>query len=451
MRVLSIILLVRSVFCGVGADYHVGPGHDLADPNEVAWEALRAGDRIFIHARQEPYRSKFVLCCRGTEQAPIRVIGVKDREGRRPVLDGKGALTRKQLNFWGEARAVIKIGGANRPSDVVPGFIEVHGLEVRGGRKPNSFMGREGRTGYARNAAAFYVEKGEHLLIEDCVIRDNGNGIITAPATRDLVVRGCHLFDNGVEGSLYEHNAYTTGIDVRFEFNRFGPLRPACLGNNFKDRSAGLSFRCNWVEGGNRCLDLVDAADAKILGHPLYRRTLVWGNVMWKTPGPGNNQVIHYGGDSGDLGRYRGGTLRLWNNTIVSLRSGNTVLVRPSERECRIECRQNIAHVVREDGRLFLLADAAELEAEGNWFSLGWQGVVGENLAAGADNASGTAPGFVDWRVGDLRLRSDSPLRRSIEKVLPPEGFGADGSEWQYRSHQDRSPRAAWTVPGAFE
>lgn len=450
MRLLA-LLLVCSALEGFGSDYHVGPGLPHADPNAVPWESLRPGDRVLIHARPEPYRCKFVLCCRGTAEKPIEIVGVKDADGRRPVIEGRGATTRKELNFWGEARAVIKIGGANRPADVMPEHVEVRGLEVRGGRQPHSFTGRDGGTRYAKNAAAFYIEKGRYIRIEDCVIHDNGNGIITAPATRDLTVRGCHIFDNGVEGSGYEHNVYTTGIRVTFEFNRFGPLRQGCPGNNFKDRSAGLRFRCNWVEGGNRCLDLVDAGAPEIVGDALYRETMVWGNVLLKTARAGNNQVIHYGGDSGDPRRYRGGSLYLLNNTVLSMRPGNTVLVRPSDRRCRVVCHNNIVHVARPDGRLFVLADPAELEMSRNWFTRGWAAVMGEGPVAAPGVISGEDPGFVDWPGGDLHLRSDSPARGAAA-VLSFSGFpGEDLLRWRYGPHLGRVGRSGRADLGAFE
>lgn len=441
LRVLSVLLV--AVLEVSAADYVVGPGRALAEVNDVPWESLRAGDRVLIHARAEPYRSKFVLCCRGTAERPIRIVGVKDGQGRRPVIEGRDAVTRKALNFWGEERAVIKIGGANRPADVVPEHIVVSGLEVRGGRRPYGFTGRNGRSKYAKNAAAFYLEKGRHIRIEDCVIHDNGNGIISAPALRDLTVSGCHIFGNGVEGSFYEHNAYMTGVRVTFEFNRFGPLRAGCLGNNFKDRSAGLRFRCNWVEGGNRCLDLVDAGAPEIINDPLYGQTMVWGNVLLKSAQASNNQVVHYGGDSGDERRYRKGGLLFYSNTVISLRSGNTVLFRPSSRDMAIDCRNNIVFVPVTNGRLFLRSERCVLGWSRNWFSAGWAVQVGERPAASSGDLAGRDPGFVDWQRGDFRLREDSPARgyggRSLFK--PEDYFGHDFLQWQYRRHLQSSPR----------
>ena len=63
-------------------------------------------------------------------------------------------------------------------------------------------------------------------------------------------------------GNLFHHNSYTAAIGITFEYNRYGPLLAGAGGNNLKDRSAGMVARYNWIEGGNRQLDLVDAEDS---------------------------------------------------------------------------------------------------------------------------------------------------------------------------------------------
>ena len=73
----------------------------------------------------------------------------------------------------------------------------------------------------------------------------------------------------------------------------------AHLGNNLKDRSAGLVVRYNWLEGGNRLLDLVESDFPSYYENPSYRNTYVYGNVLVEQDG-GNSQVIHYGGDNGN-------------------------------------------------------------------------------------------------------------------------------------------------------
>ena len=161
-----------------------------------------------------------------------------------PVIDGRDATTPAGLN---EQRGVIKIGGANNPPDTMPRYITIENLEVRSGRPPYSFTGRAGTTPYVNNAAAIYVEKAENLVIRGCVLRDSGNGLFIGTSnenlTRDVTVEGNYILDNGNAGSLFEHYSYTAALGIMFQFNRYGPLRAGALGNNLKDRSAGLVAR----------------------------------------------------------------------------------------------------------------------------------------------------------------------------------------------------------------
>lgn len=100
--------------------YDVGPGKELAEIEAAAWESLEAGDVVNIHWRAEPYRCKWVICRQGEANKPIVVRGIANEQGQLPVIDGRDAQTRKELNFWSETRAVIKIGGSNKPADAMP-------------------------------------------------------------------------------------------------------------------------------------------------------------------------------------------------------------------------------------------------------------------------------------------------------------------------------------------
>jgi hypothetical protein len=240
--------------------YEVGPGRAFAAVGDVPWESLAPGDQVLIYWRPEPYCEKWVICRRGTAEQPIHILGVPGPGGELPVIDGRNATTRPALNFWGEERGVIKIGGANRPADTMPAHVILENLEVRSGRPPFGFDGRQGRTAYAKNAASVFVEKGEAITVRHCILHDSGNGLFVSPQSRNIVVENCRVYDNGIEGSLYEHNSYTQADGIVFQANDYGPLRENCPGNNLKDRSAGLVVRYNWIDGGNRALDLVDAA-----------------------------------------------------------------------------------------------------------------------------------------------------------------------------------------------
>lgn len=129
-------------------------------------------------------------------------------------------------------------------------------MDIQNGYPTNSFTDRRGNTqNYANNAAAIHLEEGNHISIKGCNLHLCGNGIFSGHFTRNVLISGNHIYDNGVIGRYYEHNTYTESLGITYEYNHFGPLRTGCIGNNLKDRSAGTVIRYNWIESGNRQLD----------------------------------------------------------------------------------------------------------------------------------------------------------------------------------------------------
>ncbi|QDT16500.1 polysaccharide-degrading enzyme [Alienimonas californiensis] len=400
-----------------GADYEVGPGRALAELDQVPWEALEAGDVVTIHARPEPYRAKFVLCVRGTQEKPIVVRGVRDAEGSRPIIDGRDAVARSELNYWNEARGVVKIGGANKPADLTPAHIRLEGLEIRGGRQPHQFEGRDGLAAYAVNAAAVFVEKGAQITLRDCALRDSGNGLFVAGESRDVRIEACEIDGNGNPGSTQEHNAYTEALGMVYEGNAFGPLREGALGSNLKDRSAGLIVRGNRIEGGNRQLDLVDAGNSNISAHPSYRTTEVVGNLLIEPADAGNNQIVHHGGDSNHYENYRPGGLRFEYNTVVTRRPGITTLLFLSSPEGAATVRGNVV-VAPEGGRPVVLTGPGRVELGVNWFARRWEPGAPVRVTGGENVLSGRDPGLV---AGGFAPADGSPLiDAGPANVAPP-------------------------------
>ena len=445
---LGVVALTASWGTVGAAVYEVGPGHSLKEPGEVPWESLMPGDLVQIHWRAEPYRSKWVICRRGTEEAPIVVRGVAGPEGQLPVIDGRDAITRPQLNYWHEERSIIKIGGANEPPDLFPGHIVIENLEIRSGREPYFFTGRKGRTAYKDLAAAIFISKGEHIAIRNCVLHDCGNGFMTSAQTRDVLLEGCHVYGNGVEGSVYMHNIYTSSQGMTFQYNRLDPLRPGCPGNNLKDRSSGLVVRYNRIQGGNRQLDLVDAEDSEELRNdPAYWRTLVYGNLLIENQVEDNNQIVHYGGDSGRKQWYRPGTLYFYNNTVISYRASTTTLVRMSSDAQRVHAFNNILYATAGGRYLALTAGRGELIVENNWLPEGVAWVAGRRGEDLSTNLLGTDPGFRDLGRGDFRLREDSPAcgkGRELPEALLPD-FAVSR---QYVLESLHLPRGRTGLPG---
>ncbi|MEM7244098.1 MAG: right-handed parallel beta-helix repeat-containing protein [Acidobacteriota bacterium] len=419
LPLLGLTALLCSMPAAAGT-FEVGPGSFFTNVSDVPWENLGPGDLVLIHHRPTPYREKFVLGTSGTAAEPIVVRGVPDPDtGALPIIDGENATTRLALDYWNENRSVIKVGGSSIPSDDFAEHVVIENLDIRGAYEAYSFTDDRGNpASYRGNASAIHIERGRNITIRGCILRDSGNGLFVSSGTdyysSDILIEGCHLHGNGNVGSIFEHNNYTEALDITFQYNRFGPLRPGAGGNNLKDRSAGLIVRYNWIEAGNRQLDLVEAIGHDLLnGHPRYRETFVYGNVLVETEGEGNRQVIHYGGDSGSTGDYRKGTLYFHNNTVISTRTDRTTLMRLSTNDERCDARNNIIHLTAAGGDTLSMLDSSGILdwshgwTNGGWrdsFSGGFEGAVNDD----GTSLTGAEPGFVDIAGDDLSLRSDS-------------------------------------------
>jgi len=452
MRALLLALLATASPVTAASLYDVGPGQPYAAIGDVPWESLGPGDVVQIHWRSTPYKEKWVIGRQGTAAAPIVVRGIPGPGGERPVIDGNGATTRLALDFASETRGVIKIGSSSIPPDTVPRWIVLEGLHVTGARSGRSFTDDSGASQtYAANASTIYLEKGENVTVRDCELTDSGNGFFVASsdaaASRDILVEGCFIHDNGNVGSIFEHNLYVAGIGMTFQYNRLGPLLPGASGNNLKDRSAGLVVRNNWIEGGNRQLDLVDGEDSALIrSDPRYGQTHVYGNVLIEPDAAGNRQLIHYGGDSGTTANYRKGTLWLYGNTFVSRRSdaNRTTLVRLSTNGETCDARDNIVYLPAAAGTSLSLMDTDGVLRFGhNWMEPGYRVSFGTFTGTVTDDGTsilGTNPGFVDEAAQDFRLAAGSACRDSgtaLDPAVLPEHALLD----EYVVHQSGTAR----------
>ena len=379
---------------------------------EVPWATLAPGDQVNIHWRPQPYKEKWVICRRGTSEHPIVVRGIAGPKGELPMISGADAVTVKSLSYPGEIRSVIKIGTSRIPADCVPAHIVIEALDVSGANPSNSYQGTAGVAKYSPTASGIWVEKGEGIVIRDCAIHDNGNGFFVSHASRNILMEHCDLFGNGVVKSMYEHNAYTEASGMVYQFNHFGPLRPGAEGNNLKDRSSGLVVRNNWIEGGNREIQIADAdGSEEIRKEPAYQRTVVTGNVIIEPAGDGGSQIVCYGGDSGKLEQYRKGTLVFQNNTVISKRYDGTTLFRMMTNDEILDARDNVFFTIGDGKTLAMVDSVGVARLTGNWIKKGWgnarvkfTGVV----QVGSGNTEGSVPEFVNLAAGDYRLASGS-------------------------------------------
>jgi hypothetical protein len=416
--------------------YDVGPGNTYADPNDVPWESLAPGSLVRIHYREEPYANKWVLAVAGTADAPIVVRGIP-QDGVLPVITGENATTRLALDYWNENRSVIKVGGSSRPS-AIPSYLTIENLDIRSARPAYTFTDDSGNEQtYSSNAASIHVEEGSHITIRNCILHDSANGFFAGAGSSDLLLESNFIADNGIYSSIYQHNNYTECRGITFQYNHFGPLRSGCRGNNLKDRSAGTVIRYNWIEAGNRTLDLVDSDHGDLIDDPSYPETFVYGNVLIKHDVVENGQVLHYGGDSGNTENYRKGTLWFYNNTVVSYRSGNTTLMRLSTNDEHADCFNNVVLATAGSGRLAILDSGGTIDLYHNWLSQGWVDVHGtlEGEIDSWDNLCGADPGFEDLSTQDYHLSADSGCVDAGE-VLPADILPGHTLQHQYVLHQ---------------
>ncbi len=398
--------------------YHVGPGQPLTNIAEVPWDSLQAGDQVYIHWRSTPYKEKWVINAQGTQQNRIEIIGVSGASGQKPVVDGDGAVTPTYLDYWNEERSLIKIGGSSVPANGLPSYITIENLELRSARPAFSYTSDNGQAGtYASNAASIHIEKGEHIIIRDCIIHDSGNGIFIGASggeTKDILIANNYIYDNGIVGSIFEHNTYTEAFGIIYEYNRFGPLRNGAPGNNLKDRSAGLVVRYNWIESGNRQLDLVESGSAALYNDTSYARTYVYGNILVEPDGAGNSQILHYGGDGGSTSQYRKGNLYFYNNTVISTRNSNTTLARLSTQDETMHAFNNVIYTTSSGNALAMTNDAGTLNLHHNWIKTGWvnshNGSPSGTVNDQGNNLNGADPLFTDLVNQDFSLQNTSPL-----------------------------------------
>ena len=471
--------------------YNVGPGLAYTSIGAVLWTGLQAGDTVAIHYRPEAYHETILVSTNGTADAPIRVVGVPGPNGERPIIDGEDAVIDPDMNYVYTAmptRGLITVSvNSGYEWGDKPSYIEISGLEARNAHLGNSLIRPDHSTvPYLGNAAGIYVERGEHITITDCEIDHNSNGIFVASGdseelqSRDILIKGNYLHDNGNVGSDRQHNAYTEAIGITYEDNHFGMLLPGSGGNNLKDRSAGLVVKNNWIEGGAHLLDLVDAEDSyeQAGADPRYHQTFVYGNILVNLSGPGNSSnLVHYGGDSGEDAIYRTGTLYFYNNTVFIQGSRETT---PNPRYTtevfRFDSNQQIGDVrnnifyamgdpdypnVAATGLVLMDSSGGTAYFANNWITPGWTTWRNDDnwtngVITGTDSFISNPendPGFVDPANFNFHL-SDSSQALDQSGPLVAAAIGLQEPTSQYVVHQGHTARDVIGTAldlGAFE
>jgi len=419
----------------------------------------------------------------GKPGAPIKVCGVRGPNGELPVLDGDGATTPEGLEFpydGHQVRGLVIIGKRHSaPYREQPSHIVVEGLEVRNAAAPKRFSDRAGKdTAWAENAAGIFLQRGDHITIKGCVVRDNGNGLFLGTAgseelSHDVLIEGNFIHSNASPTKWYEHNVYNEVSGVVFQYNRFGPPKSGdrgTLGANIKERSAGVVIRYNWIEDGAHLIDLVDSQEAREpnLKDPAFRESWVYGNVLIRGR-EANGSMVHYGGDSGLFDTYRKGTLHFFNNTVVVKNARHpewqsTQVFELSTNDEKLHMRNNaiVTEVPPTDTRPVMLLGARDGVVAGdatlahNWLATGVAALDGfpgkpyerkAKVTGFEASLRGADPGF---RVGDELEPWPSAGSALSGKATPV--AGAHPLTMQYLMHGRGEPRPAEAPPtiGAF-
>ena len=370
--IFSVIICLEALFLSFEAFpsvYEVGPGKEFEGIGRVPLDTLEPGDIVRIFYRREPYREKFILRRSGTRENPIVIIGIPEGD-KLPIIDGSLSNQFQEEQLFEPGRWLIKVGDGTSGDN-----IQIKNLGLRNANNSQTFVKASHAQGFDDNAAGVFVRFGRQVLISGCVIHSCGNGIQTssAPKVSHVTLNGCRIYDNGNHLNLksdQEHNVYLCGTNTIIQGCRFGDTHSD--GNNIKDRGLNTIIRYNWVEGGkNRQLDLVD--NKGYGGADAY----VYGNVIMQGRDLSNNNMIHWGGDSGHS---RSGTLYLFNNTILAKAEGTRFIV-VRYPDCSVGMKNNVFM-----GSGTLWNGTGVVYGSNNWFSSGinipshlFLGIQGQN------------------------------------------------------------------------
>lgn len=435
-----ILLVTLCAATTYGTVYEVGPGKTYANIRDVPWESIAAGDTVNIYYQATPYRDKFDITVAGTASQPVVIHGVPDAGGNLPVIDGQNAVERPGFAYSIENRAIICAGfGQNHPDGFVTTYVTIENLEVIHARPPYTYTKYDGTTqSWADGANGVYAARAENTTIRNCIFHDNSEGVFFSSnslgTTKNMTIEGCYIYGNGKSGSGTIHNTYCESMGITYQYNHYGPLVAGSPGNNLKDRSSKMVIRYNWIDSGDRLLDLVDAEDSAIIrSDPNYNKAFVYGNILLKNTYSGQTtKVVHFGYD-GKKTYVRTGPLQFYNNTFVSYLTAVTYLIRGSTSAVKTDCYNNILFVTAAGSNLQISYNAGTVNLSHNFMKAGWvkgPGVVNDD----GTQVLGNDPGWVDFANQDFHLVSTSPCVNA-GKDLPPIVLPDNNVVSQYVKH----------------
>lgn len=316
----------------------MGPGKAYTSLKAVPWLTLIPCDQVNIFYSSTPYKDIVVLTSRGRANKWITIKGIPGPNGELPILDGAGAVMPQNTgaNSWTDSKGMIIISKPDqalvtRSGSYNPGYLHITGLKIRNARPPSTVTKLSGAVAaWDKFSAGIYIAVGEQVAVTDCELADNGLGLFANSGggaysqTRNLLVRHNYFRGNSNVGSYHEHNAYTEGIGTVYEYNYFAAPVAGTNGDNIKDRSAGVVFRYNYIEGGANLIALRDPESNRdyervqvdAWGEKLVNSAFVYSNIL-VTRGYVES-IIGHGDGIYNTNQVREGALHFYNNRVIS-------------------------------------------------------------------------------------------------------------------------------------
>ncbi|MEI8360543.1 MAG: fibronectin type III domain-containing protein [bacterium] len=336
---------IRSASSGTGSAkvYEIGPGKTYTSLGALNWSLLGPGDTVNVYPNKNgngdvvPYYEKPMISVRGTAVAPIIIQGIADpTTGKLPIIDGSNAIENSQWNrsympLHDVALVLISYRPTQNDSGWSPGYFNFNNFEITNGYGgdpgfPTTYTDFNGLVRTYGHGCGIYIEKGDHITFKNNIIHGNNDGIFGAGQgdqrnLEDIIFESNYIYGNGTVSSSQQHNSYVEGINVIYQYNKYGPLRALSVGGGLKDRGAGTIIRYNWFQGGGHLIDLVESQNyqASEVYLDSYNKTFVYGNIFYNQFPGGAATPIHYGGDGGVTPSYRKGILAFYHNTLVNI------------------------------------------------------------------------------------------------------------------------------------
>jgi hypothetical protein len=460
-----------------GTIYDIGPGYTYPEIQDFPWLNLKSGDLVRIHYRSTPYNGIIGINAHGTKDAPVRIYGICDGDGRIPIISGENAVIGTGLNGYfdvytmGLGLIVINDTWHNKPT-----YIEIANLDIRDANSPNRFA--DNNTGIIHNwdrPEGIWLKAG-NVSVLGCRIHNNGEGILTQAndssiegITSDFFLEGSSIYDNGVVGSWFQHNLYIQSAGMTVQFCKIGTLKSGAEGSALKDRSSGTIIRYNYIESGARTLDLVEPEDSEavLLPRSDFNVTYVYGNILVNDCSDPEKEfsgnMIHYGYDNSES-ISRNGTLFFYNNTVyINAMIGVAYRINVfdiSLNTAKAYLYNNIIHRSGDSNLNLMFGFGNVYASGGNWITDGWydihEGVPYQDPdPAVARIIYGTLVQTVNFSEGaDPGLRNFSLVPGSSclnTAVTLPANLSSFPVIYQFNEGKINTPRTLHNNPGAVE